>query len=281
MKLFITGHKGFIGKHLTKRLDDLGIEWAGYDLVDGNDIRDKTQLDIHMDKSQCDIIIHLAALTGVRRGEDYPQDYFNTNVIGTNNVLSLAKKFNIDKIIALSSSSVNKGNPKSIYGISKFSMEHVINVSSIKYKFIVRPFTVYGEEGRRDEILPRWIEQYKQGKPLTVYGDGTTFRTYLYVGDLIDAILIMLGYTDKSEVTFELGGNEKIYLSKMIEIFKTSYPDTQLLVMPLPACDSTGIEPDMTSAFEMGWFPKTNFENKMKEIIIGELKNGLININTK
>lgn len=266
--ILITGHRGFVGSHITERFDSLELPWIGFDLVDGNDIRDKVQLDIALEKSQADTVIHLAALPGVRRGEDYPQEYFDTNVIGTDNLLRISKKFGVKKFIALSSSSVNGGNPTSIYGASKLAMEHLVKRADLPHKFIVRPFTVYGERGRKDQVIFKWVEQYKQGKPLTFYGDGTSFRTYVYAGDLVDALVMMLDYKpEQSDITFELGGGERVTLSKVLTTFLNKYPDAKLKKLPFPACDSMGIEPNIEEATKMGWTPKTNFAEKMKEII--------------
>ena len=268
MKILISGHRGFIGSHLTAKLDSLGIAWAGYDLADGNDIRDKVTLDTFIERGQFDVVIHLAALAGVRRGEDYPQEYFDTNVIGTDNLLSLSKKFGIKKFIALSSSSVNGGNPTSVYGTSKLAMEHLVKRSDLPYKFIVRPFTVYGERGRKDQVIFKWVEQYQQGKPLTFYGDGNSFRTYVYAGDLVEALILMLDYKpEKSDITFELGGGDRITLSKVLNVFMNKYPDAKVKNLPFPKCDSMGIEPNIEEATKIGWKATTNFADKMKEII--------------
>lgn len=268
MKILVTGHRGFIGSHLIERLNRLEIPWEGYDLVDGNDIRDKVKLDAFIEKGQFDTVIHLAALAGVRRGEDYPQEYFDTNVIGTDNLLRISKKFGVKKFIALSSSSVNGGNPTSVYGASKLAMEHLVKRAELSHKFLVRPFTVYGERGRKDQVIFKWVEQCLQGKPLTFYGDGESFRTYVYAGDLVDALILMLSYhPEKSDITFELGGGEKITLNKVLEVFLDRYPLAQIERLPFPKCDSHGIEPNIEEATKMGWSPKTNFAEKMREII--------------
>lgn len=269
MKIFITGHRGFIGEHLMRRLvEQDAFDYCGFDLVCGGDIRDKVQLDIAIDKFQPDVVIHLAALTGVRRGEDYAQEYFDTNVVGTENLMQLSKKHGVKKVIILSSSSVNSGNPNSIYGASKLAMEHIVCRHNIGWQFIVRPFTVYGENGRKDEVLPRWVQQYKSGKPITVYGNGNSFRTYVYVGDLIDALLMMCRYSpEEQNITFELGGGKEVYLSKVLKIFLTKYPDAKVENLPFPACDSLGREPDSTEVERMGWKPKTDYETKVLEII--------------
>ena len=269
MKILVTGHKGFIGAHITKKLDALGIAWEGFDLVEGDDVRNIVRLDTVLEKSQADIIIHLAALAGVRRGEDYPQQYFDTNVIGTNNLIRVAEKYKVKKLIAFSSSSVDGGNPKGVYGTSKLAMEHLVRRANLPFKFIVRPFTVYGEGGRRDQVIFKWKEQYLNGKPLTFFGDGSAYRTQVYAGDLADAVMMMLTYepADDSDITFEIGGGERITVAKILEIFQSKYPDAKVERLPLPSCDSLGREPDMYEVTKMGWKPKTDFTTKVTEII--------------
>lgn len=268
MKILITGHKGFIGSHIVELFDRKGYDWVGFDLVDGDDIRNKLALENCMEKNQVGAVIHLAALPGVRRGEDYPQEYFDTNVIGTENLLRISEKFGVERFIAISSSSVNGGNPTSIYGTSKLAMEHLVRRANLPYKFIVRPFTVYGERGRKDQVIFKWLEQYKQGKPLTFYGDGTAFRTYVYAGDLARAVYEMLFYKPaQPDVTFELGGGKKVTLKDVLDTFLSKYPDAKVEYLPFPKCDSMGIEPNTEEVTKMGWKPTTDFITKMSEII--------------
>ncbi len=267
--ILITGHKGFIGSHLTSRLDKADIAWVGYDLLDGNDIRDGVKLDMFFDKYRPSIVIHLAALAGVRRGEQYPHDYFDTNVIGSENVFRACNDFGVKKVIVFSSSSIHGDpSPKSVYGVSKLAMEHLLVRYNIESRYIVRPFTVYGENGRKDLVIEKWLTQYRQGWPITVYGDGSSFRTYTYVGDLVDAIVKMIDYDKKGLVTFELGGSKKVYLKDFLELFLTIFPDAKTTSLPFPAWDSMGKEPDSREGRELGWSGETDFMQKVKQLLI-------------
>lgn len=266
--ILITGYKGFIGSHLTKKLDSLGISWIGYDLLDGNDLRDKCKLDSFFDRHQITTVIHLGALAGVRRGEEYPQEYFDTNVMGSENLLKLSKEYGVNKVIFFSSSSIygDNGHPSSIYGITKLTMEMLMGRYDIPHKYIVRPFTVYGENGRKEHVLFKWFGQQKQGKPITFYGDGSTYRTYTYVGDLVEALVLMLDYKEK-EVIFELGGNKKVTLKDFLKVFLELFPDTKVNYLPLPSWDSVGREPNLAEAHKLGWKGETDYLLKIRELL--------------
>jgi UDP-glucuronate 4-epimerase len=272
--ILITGHRGFIGSRITKDLTDLGIKWVGFDLVDGNDIRNPMQLDQVFEKYQVDTVLHLGALAGVRRGEDYPQDYFDTNVIGTENVLRMAKKYKVKQVILFSSSSIyGEDGPASMYGISKLAMEQTAKryKDDIERIYIVRPFTVYGENGRRDQVIYKWINHIKEDKKIPFYGDGKSFRPYTYVGDVSDAIVKMFSCKTKGVVVFEIGGKEPVRLSFLLKIFKDRLG---LIVdyLPMPKMDSMGRLPDMENAKTLlGWFPKQDFKTKVLEIIDNEI----------
>ena len=93
LKCLITGSEGFIGTSLCKLFNSKGIEFVGYDLVNGDDIRDKLKLDKLFEAENFDIVIHLAALAGVRRSKEFTVDYETTNIIGTLNVVEMCKKY--------------------------------------------------------------------------------------------------------------------------------------------------------------------------------------------
>jgi len=75
VKVFVTGERGFIGSYLTRRLSKLNFGWRGFDLRYGKDIRNKYQVYEAFDLYRPDVVIHLAALAGVRRGEEFPEEY--------------------------------------------------------------------------------------------------------------------------------------------------------------------------------------------------------------
>jgi UDP-glucuronate 4-epimerase len=234
MSLLITGNEGFIGCHLSEELKKRSIKFVGYDLRSNFDIRDKYQLDEFFEKNQVTEVIHLAALAGVRRSKLYPEDYAATNILGTQNIVDCCERNGVKRIIFYSSSSVfgnqeklpvteeSEKNPISFYGISKLAGEKIVNNFSGQ-TVIIRPFTVYGEEGRKDEVVFKWLEQIRNGLPITVY-DVDSFRGYVYVKDLVRATADLIEKDwDWQHNDFNLGGSEEIRLGEILEIFEYEY----------------------------------------------------------
>jgi len=277
--ILITGSEGFIGKHLCNRLDSLSIEYIGYDLINGQDICNKFQLAKVFETTPIETIIHLAAEPGVRIGEKYPKEFISTNILGTEFLLNLAKEYNVKHIIAFSSSSIfgdqacpqdehTQTKPISLYGITKIAMEMLCQKSKVPTT-VVRPFSVYGENGRGDQVLNIWLNQIKSGKPITFFGKGDTKRGYIYVGDLIDGVIKILSL--KAILDFDvynLGGQEIVTLQRYLNIFKAIYPKLDVEYLPLPVADPYENWADIKKAKSgLDWDPKTNFEKKVKEII--------------
>jgi len=258
--ILVTGHKGFIGSHLTKALDRLSIKWWGFDLADGQDIRDKLALEKVFDSNPVSIVIHLAALTGARRGENYPQEYFDTNVIGTENIVKLCEKHGIKRLLAFSSSSAK--TCQNVYGITKYTMELMLKRYSIPYLYVIRPFNVYGENGRPDQVIWKWLERAKAGLPIEYHGDFR--RNYTYVGDIIDGILSCLicdGVNHRAGLSpgvYDFGKSGAVPLSELLTIFKEKFPN--LVVIPKEM-------QDVATVPESGLDFPTDFITKVKELI--------------
>ncbi len=286
MSLMITGFQGFVGGHLTKLLDEKKIKWVGYDLKSGDDIRDKCKLDKFFEENQVTEVIHLAALAGVRRGNEYPDDYVSTNIQGTWNITKMCEKYGVKHLVFYSSSSVygnNKPpicenyakNPISLYGISKLAGENIVNSSKVPQVTVVIPFTVVGENGRKDEVIYKWLEQYKNGKKITIYGDGSSKRGYVNVHDLVGATVKIIHEKANAweRETFNLGGSEVIELRQIIDIFKEELPDALFEELPLPSTDIYKNYADTSRALnKLGFEPKPSFEKLIKNIIKSELK---------
>ena len=271
--LLVTGHRGFIGTRLCDELEARGIKYVGYDLVEGNDIRDAHQLDKFFEENQIDRVIHLAALAGVRRGEDYQADYIATNIVGTDNVLRISEKCNVSKVILFSSSSVydEEGdfNPRSFYGITKYASEFLPNRYSLNSVVIVRPFTVYGENGRKDQVFYKWINQIKEGKILEFYGKGDSERSYTYVGDLVDGVIKILekNFLAKRE-HFDLGGAESIRLKDVLKIYEEVVPHIEVSMVPQPKADANKNVADISKARNvLGYDPRPIFEERLRKIL--------------
>ena len=288
LKCLITGSEGFIGTSLCKLFNSKGIEFVGYDLVNGDAIRDKLKLDKLFEAENFDIVIHLAALAGVRRSKEFTVDYETTNIIGTLNVVEMCKKYDC-KMIFFSSSSVLGGNysehglnendpynPQSFYAITKMAGEFIIKQGGIDY-IIVRPFTVYGENGRKDMVIYKWINQIKAGKSVTFYGDGKTKRGYTYIEDLVQGVYELTKiFTPETKLIIHLGGSEVITLKELFEIFEAVCAKKKLNCymtnMPIPKEDVIMSFADTSYAFMLiGFSPEKRFKKMVTKILNKEL----------
>lgn len=254
--ILITGNEGFIGSHLTKALDAKGIKWVGYDLVDGNDIRDLVNLDKAFDLYQPSTVIHMAALAGARRGEEYPQEYFDTNVIGTINVARMCEKYKVKKLIAFSSASAK--SCQNIYGITKKTMELVLNNTKITEVHVVRPFNIYGENGRKDQVIWKWKALAEAGLPIEYHGD--LKRNYTYVGDFVKAVIDIVDHNGVGKFlgTHDIGDSVKVGLSELLGVFKEKYPNLKVVTKQM---DDVEVYPEGNLVYH------TDFITKVKELL--------------
>ena len=145
-------------------------------------------------------IINLAARAGVRQSVENPWVYFETNVVGTLNLLELCREFDIPKLVLASTSSLygqgnpmpfredsNTDGPLSPYAASKKSAETLCYTYHYLYGIdvtVLRYFTVYGPAGRPDMSLFRFVQWISEGKPVLVYGDGQQSRDFTFVDDI-------------------------------------------------------------------------------------------------
>ena len=224
MKALITGAAGFIGSHLSERL--IADGWAVVAVDNFNDFYDPQikrrnisdclknknfhliEADIRdgdaMNKivaGDVQIIVHLAAMAGVRSSIAQPLLYADVNVNGTVVLFELAKKHRIDKFIFGSSSSVYGNNKKvpfseddnvdfpiSPYAATKKAGELICHTYHHLYGMSVtclRFFTVYGPRQRPDLAIHKFAKLIEQGKPIPVYGDGSMMRDFTYIDDII------------------------------------------------------------------------------------------------
>lgn len=179
-------------------------------------------------------IIHLAAKAGVRPSLENPLGYYESNVMGTMQLLELAKQRGISRFIFGSSSSVYGENPNrpwkeadadlspiSPYASSKLAAEQIGHVFSKLYGIqftALRFFTVFGPRQRPDLAIRKFIELTEARQPITVFGDGGTSRDYTFVGDIVQGILSALKTEElPSFEVFNLGQGQPVTLQEMIE----------------------------------------------------------------
>ena len=209
MKILITGGTGFIGSHLTqflKKDNDITI----YDVKKPIEKDVKFILGDILDEQKIlqsfqdfDAIIHLAATVGVKNTETNPVLSLNTNILGTKNILEACKKHNIKKVILASSSEIY-GEPRKVpideiqtpipittYGISKLASEEYLKSYAKTCGFnysILRFFNVVGPKQSSRFVLPEFIKNALNNKPLVIHGNGLQIRAFCHIADICQGI---------------------------------------------------------------------------------------------
>lgn len=224
MTILLTGHKGFIGSNLVKKLSNHTI--IGVDLKDGNNILDSNYINTLFEFYHFDAVIHLAAIAGVGYSIEHSEEVLHNNIIGFDVLSKAAIKHNVKHFIYASSSSVygDDGSQKSPYAVSKATNElqaaMYSNLSKMKFTGL-RFFTVYGEGIREDLAISKFIKAMKTNTPLYVYGNGEQKRDFTYVDDICEAIKLILESDKewKNEV-FDIGYGKSTTVNELIGILK-------------------------------------------------------------
>ncbi|MGE0199796.1 MAG: SDR family NAD(P)-dependent oxidoreductase [Candidatus Melainabacteria bacterium] len=184
-------------------------------------------------------IVHLAARAGVRPSLNEPKLYLETNVNGTLNLAELARNHGINKFVFASSSSVYGDSPDTVpfeetqdiskpispYASTKAMGESLLHTYSHLFGLNVvglRFFTVYGPGQRPDLAIHKFTRLIDEGKPIPVYGDGSTRRDYTYIDDIIQGVLAATAYDKTPFEIFNLGESETTTLSELIETIENS-----------------------------------------------------------
>ncbi|MBS3788176.1 GDP-mannose 4,6-dehydratase, partial [Candidatus Bipolaricaulota bacterium] len=176
-------------------------------------------------------VIHLAALAGIRPSLVSPTKYVDVDVKGTLNLLEMARNYDVEKFIFGSSSSVYGINDKvpfseddvtdlqiSPYAAAKKSAEQYCKTYNHLYDIPIaalRFFTVYGPRQRPEMAIHKFARLMDKGKPIPMFGDGTSERDYTYVDDILDGIMAALEADYNFEI-FNLGNSETIQLRDII-----------------------------------------------------------------
>ncbi len=252
------------------------------------DIRDKKGLETIFQKYKIDMVIHLAALAGVRPSIERPMEYAEVNILGSMNLWELCKDYGIKKFICASSSSVygnnekipfaetdNVDRPISPYAATKkcgeilgHTYHHLYHIDMIQLRF----FTVYGPRQRPDLAIHKFAKIISDGGEIPFYGDGTTARDYTFVEDIVDGITKSIVYLENHNKVYEvlnLGENQVVSLKEMLVEIETNLDrKAKLNRLPMQAGDVQKTNADITKAKKMvGYTPKTNFQNGIKKFV--------------
>jgi len=233
-----------------------------------------------------DIVFHLAALTRPQWSILHPQETAHVNVDGTVRVLQHCKTYGIKRMVFVSSSSIYgeqeelptsedvEPRPISPYGLSKLQGEEYCKLFERLYGFesnYIRPFNVYGERHTPDNFyaaaVPKFIDSLKKGKVANITGDGNQARDYVYVGDVVD-LIIMASESPIYGEAFNAGSGTNISINDLYALIcKLMGKDIRAIHVP-PVVEPGMTMADISKAKKLlGWEPKVSLEEGLTRII--------------
>ena len=298
MKYVVTGGAGFIGSHVTKKLVERGDIVTVIDNMNtGKEknlepVRDKINfvkgdiLDIDLLEDMTkdtDGVFHQAALASVQDSFDEPGKYHNVNVNGTENILKLSKKYGF-KVVYASSSSVygnpiripikesDGKNPINPYAETKLKKEELaIKYSKMGVSVIgLRYFNVFGKGQSKEYagVLKLFLERIRDKLPPKINGDGTQFRDFVYVEDVVNANIMSMN-SDVNHAFFNVGTGTSITI---LDLAKTIIKSSGLNLEPVFGPALKGDVQKTTANIDLikekiGWKPTVVLEEWIDEII--------------
>lgn len=308
MKALVTGGAGLIGTHLTKKLLDLGYEVVSVDnLVTGSkeniqefltnlkftfinhDVIRPFPKTIERKLAATDEIYHLACPTGVPNIKTLGEEMLLTCSLGTENILELGRLMG-SKVLFTSSSEVY-GDPKvfpqkenysgnvdpvgfrSPYEEGKRFAETICFLYSQKFKLpikIVRVFNTYGPTKTKDtRVISQFLRQALLGSPITIYGTGKQTRTFCYVSDTVESLILVMKKGKDGEI-YNLGSDKEIKISDLASlILRITKSKSKIKFMPSPFPDHKRRLPDLTKITKLGWRQKISLEEGIKRTMKG------------
>ncbi len=305
MRIVVTGCAGFIGWKVSEKLLKRGDQVVGIDNMNDyydprlkewrlitlrkfenftfhkEDIADYETMVSVLKGKKFDAVINLAARAGVRASVKDPWIYYETNVTGTLNLLECCRKYDIEKFVLASTSSVYGLNDipfkedsftdtvLSPYAASKKAAEVLCHSYHYLYGLdvtIPRYFTVYGPAGRPDMSIFKFIRKIHEDQPIDVYGDGTQRRSFTYVDDIARGTLKTLRKCDYEIVN--LGNSNSVELNYVIQLIeKNLNKKAEINFQPRHLADISATRAKVSKAEKLlNWKPTVDIEIGVKKV---------------
>ena len=326
-RVLITGTAGFIGYYLAKLLLSEGFRVHGYDgMTDYYDVslkqrrhqmllqnpgftateallEDHEQLLKVAEDFQPEVIVHLAAQAGVRYSLENPRSYIDSNVVGTFNVMEIARLHRVDHLLMASTSSVYGANEDmpfteiekadhqlTIYAATKKANEamghsyaHLWDLPTTMFRF----FTVYGPWGRPDLALYKFVDAILDGRPIDIYNHGEMYRDFTNVEDLVRGIRLLIDVppvrpASPDEIdegdslspaapyrVVNIGNGDKVRLMDFIEAIEDAIGQKAIRnYMPMQMGDvpATWADSDLLQRLT-GYRPQTDFKDGVAQFV--------------
>jgi UDP-glucose 4-epimerase len=314
LRVLITGGAGFIGSHLSDAYLERGDEVFVIDDLSTGSIENIQHLksnprfhytidSVHNQPvaaelvDQCDVIFHLAAAVGVKLIVESPVRTIETNVRGTEVMLSLANKKKKKMLVASTSEvyglstevpfredgnlvmgATTKGRWS--YACSK-AIDEFLALAYWREKklptVVVRLFNTVGprQTGQYGMVIPTFVKQALSGRPITVYGDGTQSRCFGFVGDIIGALVQLMDHPQAVGQVFNIGSNEEVSIRELAERVKAlTNSDSEIVFVPYDEAYEEGFEdmprrvPDISKIHSLvGFRPQMTLDGILQSVI--------------
>ncbi|MBV9464986.1 MAG: NAD-dependent epimerase/dehydratase family protein, partial [Solirubrobacterales bacterium] len=293
MRVLVTGGSGFIGSHVVDKLRARGYEPVIYDLrpspwhepgtVDTvlGSITDREALERAL--HSCDAVAHLAAVADVNDVHAEPEDAERVNARGTVTVLEAARRAGVKRIVYAStiwvysdceSQEVDEDTllpaPSHLYTSTKLAGELYCKAYQELYGIdytILRFGIPYGPRAREAAVVPAFVNKALRGEPLTLAGDGSQSRRFVYVEDLADGVALALGAVATNRV-YNLASDENVTIKQIAETVKGLIGDVEIVHTPARPGDFGGkIVCSERAKQELGWTAATPFSEGVRRYV--------------
>jgi UDP-glucose 4-epimerase len=316
-KILVTGGAGFIGSHLCELLlhnghqvvaiDDLStgrleniqhlLPMQGFQFV-----RETIMNSLVLDRltSEADIVVHLAAVVGVKLIVENPVNTIATNIMGSEAVLTTANRYHCKVMLASTSEVYGKGvkvpfneeddcvmGPTSHSRWSYATSKAIDEFLALAYYHqfglpvvVMRFFNTVGprQTGRYGMVLPRFVRQALAGEPITIYGDGEQCRCFADVADIIGALVKLSSHPDAVGQVFNIGSTEEVTIRELADrVLAATGSSSKIVYVPYEEAYAPGFEdmrrrvPDLTKIGQLiGYEPQYSLDETLRRVIVYE-----------
>jgi UDP-glucose 4-epimerase len=299
-KVFVTGGAGFIGSHLVEALERRGDQVCVIDNLSSgfrdnlaktdaqfivSDIRDEHAVFREMEGTE--VMFHLAAFVSVPASVSNPVECYDTNVMGSLNLLKAAQELGVKRIVMASSAAVygertevvsetDQLSPVSPYATSKISMEDLARVFSKAYGLetvCLRFFNVYGPRQSPNSTyaaaIPRFTQDLINNNQVTIRGDGAQTRDFIFISDVVQGLLKASDVAGVSGEVFNLAGGKSISIMELVDILHRFFPEAkEPNYGPARDGDIRFSQADISKAREaLGYRPEVDVEEGLRRTV--------------
>jgi UDP-glucose 4-epimerase len=293
MRTLITGGAGFLGSALANRLlneghtvlvlDDLTAgdprRLAPEVLLTRGDVRDVPKLWTLLQGVDC--VYHLAARVRVPESIHYPSDYNAVNVGGTVAVMEAMRDTGVRRVVFASSGALygeqshqpvheqQNPHPNSPYGVSKIAAEHYVSTLGSLYDIETVSLRVFNAYGPGQElppsyppVIPQLLKQAEAGGSLVILGDGTQSRDFVFVDDVVDALLAAATAIDINRAVINIGSGREVSINDLADyVARATGKRVNVLHNPTQSGGVSRLVADVNLARQLlGWVPRTDLE---------------------